>query len=233
MRKFTLFVVATALTAVFALPALARVHTNAHIFAGSVSAVGTDSITVGVLWTGPNDGSLNGQTVTLSVAPTTRIVAGKPRTVVPLSSIQTGDLVGVRAAGVGSDLTTLTALRIRVNCNCHWIGGTIIATSTNGLTVQVKRTGPYDTVLSGNPVTIGVASSTVYIQGKAKTPIQLSDLTAGESVGVVFSANGFFKSPGFDPSTATFTAKRVHVWGHGAVPGAASDASSSAQVSAT
>jgi hypothetical protein len=238
MRKFTLFLAATALTAVFALPAFAaptatQVRAHSHWFAGSVTAVGTSSITVAVLWTGPNDGALNNQSVTLTVAPTTRIVGGKPPAQVALSTIQTGDLVGVRAVGVGSDLTTLTALRIRVNCNCHWIGGTIASTSSTGLTVQVKRTGPYDRVLNGQSVTLGVSSSTIYIQGKAKTPIALSDLTVGESVGVVFSASGFFKAPGFDPSTATFTAARVHVWGHGPVPSASSDVTAIAPVSAT
>ena len=36
-------------------------------FAGSVAAVGSTSLTVNVLWTGPHDGSLNGQTLNVSV----------------------------------------------------------------------------------------------------------------------------------------------------------------------
>ena len=52
-----------------------------------------------------------------------------------------------------------------------------------------------------------------------------------EGVGVVFSANGFFKAPGFNPATATFTAKRVHVWPKRRVPPASSDASAAAGVS--
>ena len=38
-----------------------------HWFAGAVTGVGSNSLTVGVLWTGPNDGSLNGQSVTVAV----------------------------------------------------------------------------------------------------------------------------------------------------------------------
>jgi hypothetical protein len=236
MRKSVLLLAATALTAVFALPALAATpnstRTHNHWLAGSVSAVSSNSVTVGVLWTGPRDGALNGQSVTLSVDSTTSIVSGKDRTPVLLSSLQPGDLVGVRATGSGADLTTLAATRIHVYCNCHWVGGKIAAIGTSTLTVQVNRTGPFDTVLGGQSVTIGLGADTSYLQGRAKTAIQLSDLKVGESVGVVFSANGFFKAPGFDPSTATFVATRVHVWGHGPVPAASSDGSVTAQVSA-
>src|SRR5579871_3566644 len=43
----------------------------AHWFAGTVTGVGSNSLTVGVLWTGPNDGSLNGQTVTVTTTDNT------------------------------------------------------------------------------------------------------------------------------------------------------------------
>ena len=86
-------------------------------------------------------------------------------------------------------------------------------------------------MLDGTTVTLQVNPDTVYLRGPHKRRIGLGDLTQGEGVGVVFSATGFFKAPGFDPSTATFTAKRVHVWGQGSVPQASTDVSSAAQVS--
>jgi uncharacterized protein DUF5666 len=237
MRRIILMLVAGVLTAAIALPAFAAspaptatptAKAHSHWFAGSVSAVGSSSLTVGVLWTGPHDSTLNGQSVTVSVDSNTEIVSGKDKTPVPLSSIQNGDLVGVVASG--SDLSSMTALRVHVFCNCHWIGGTISSLDSSSLTVQVKKTGPYDTVLAGQAVTIGVDGKTTYILGKDKTPIQFSDLKVGEGVGVIFSANGFFKAPGFDPSKAIFTAKQVHVWGHRQVPVASTDASKAAQV---
>src|SRR5579871_3072302 len=97
-------------------------HVPVHWFAGSVSSVGSGTLTVGVLWAGPNDGSLNGQTVTVAVSDHTRIF-GPGHRPIALASIQQGQLVGVRAAG--TDLSNLTAVRVRVWCNCHWVGGTI------------------------------------------------------------------------------------------------------------
>jgi hypothetical protein len=257
MRKLIPFFLAAFVVAAFAVPAFAdgpattststttsttastttttadpSIRAHAHWFAGSVSSVGSDSLTVGVLWTRQHDDSLNGQLAAVSVNSATQITSGKDKTPISLSDIQAGDLVGVVATGSGSDLTSLTAVRIHVYCNCHWVGGTISAIGTSSVSIQVKRTGPYDTVLSGQVVPINVDSNTVFIAGKDKTPIGLSDLKVGESVGVVFSADGFFKAPGFDPTKANFTAKQIHVWGHQLVPGASSDASSSAAVSA-
>ena len=59
----------TTTTATTTTPSGAPDHKGRHLhwFAGSVSGVGDSSLTVGVLWTGPNDGSLNGQTLTLNV----------------------------------------------------------------------------------------------------------------------------------------------------------------------
>ena len=129
---------------------------------------------------------------------------------IALAQIQVGDLVAVRA--IGNDLTSLTAARIRDFCNCHWIGGTIASVGSGSFTVNVKRTGPYDTVLDNTTITLGTNALTVYLRGPHRARLGFSDLTVGEGVGVVFSANGFFKAPGFDPTTATFTAARVHVW---------------------
>jgi Domain of unknown function (DUF5666) len=250
MRKLIPFVLAALVVAAFALPALAAdpaasasltatagVGTNQHIgshshwFAGSVSSVGSNSLTVGVLWTRQHDDSLNGQLTAVAVNSDTQINSGKDKTAISLSDIQPGDLVAVVATGSGSDLTSLTATKIHVYCNCHWVGGTVSAIGSSSVTIQVSKTGPYDTVLSGQAVPINVDSNTVFISGKDKTAIALSDLKVGAGVGVVFSADGFFKAPGFDPTKANFTAKRIHVWGHRMVPLASTDASAAAGVS--
>ena len=199
-------------------------------FAGTVLAVGPSSITVGVLWTGPNAGYLNGQTVTVNAVTRTRISQGKHHRPIALASVQTNTLVGVRAVG---DPATLTARRIHVFCNCHWVGGTVNAVGPTSFSVDVKRTGPYDTVLTNTTVTLQTNQFTVYLRGRHRARIGLGDLQSGEGVGVVFAANGFFKAPGFNPTTATFTAKRAHAWAHRQVPPPATDAGSSAEVSAT
>jgi hypothetical protein len=181
-----------------------------------------------VLWTGPHDGSLNGQSTTVAVDQNTQ-VTGPGHASEQLSDIQTGDLVAVRAVGIGQDLSSLTAVQVRVYCNCHWVGGTIESVGSDSVSVEVARTGPYDTVLAGQTVTIDVNGSTQYLEGRDKSPIGLDDLSNGEKVGIVFSANGFFKAPGFDPSNATFTATRVHAWEGKQVPFASSDGSALAQ----
>ena len=130
MRKLIPFVLAALVVAAFALPALAagpgasasvsatagigatkQVKTRSHWFAGSVSSVGSSSLTVGVLWTRQHDDSLDGQVTTVAVNSDTQINSGKDKTSISLSDIQTGDLVAVVASGSGSDLTTLTATR--------------------------------------------------------------------------------------------------------------------------
>jgi len=200
-------------------------------FAGSVSAVGTGSLTLGVLWTGPHDGALNGQTLTLTVGPGARISSGSHHTPIALGQVATSELVAVRASGSSS--SQLTASAIHVYCNCHWIGGTIGSINPSGtsFTVQVSRTGPYDGVLNTQSVTIQTGANTVYLRGSHRARVAFSDLQIGQGVGVVFSASGFFKAPGFDASTATFTAARVHVWAHRQVPPPSSDAASAAQTS--
>lgn len=238
MRKFTLIAATAIVFAALPLAAVAaplssgsgtaNAKPHTHWLAGSVSAVGADSLTVGVLWTGKHDGQLNGQSVTLAVDANTEIVSGKDKTPVTLASIKPGDLVGVLATSADKTLTSLAATRIRVYCNCHWVGGTISAIGPSSISVQVARTGPYDTVLNGKPVTLQVNASTSYIRGKAKTGVGFSDLKVGDGVGVIFAASGFFKAPGFDPSTATFTAKRVHIWEKKDVPAAATDAGAAA-----
>ncbi len=130
-------------------------------------------------------------------------------------------------------MSSLTAVAIRVWCNCHWVGGTISSVGSSSLGVAVTRTGPYDTVLDNQTVTLQANEYTVYLRGRRRFRLGFSDLKVGEGVGVVFAADGFFKAPGFNPATATFTAKRVHVWGLRQVPPPSSDAGSTAQVAAS
>jgi hypothetical protein len=233
MRKYTVIAAAALVFAILPLGAVAAppggsgsqapAKAHAHWFAGSVSSVGSDSLSLTVLWTGPKDGQLNGQSVTVAVNGDTQIVSGKAKSAVPLSSIQAGDLVSLRATAADKTLASLTATHIRVWCNCHWIGGTIGSIGGSSITVHVVRTGPYDTVLKDHDTTIQVNGSTTYLRGKSKTPISFSDLKVGDGVGVIFGANGFFKAPGFNPETATFTASKVHAWQKKQVPPASSD----------
>ena len=185
-------------------------------FAGQVSGVGSTTLTVGVLWTGPHDGALNGQTLTVNVASSTRINQGPHGQPIALAQIQAGDLVAMQAAGESP--TMLTAVRIHINCNCHWISGTISGIASGSLNVQVGNTGPYDSVLKGHQVTLQANAYTVYLRGPHRRRLAFSDLKVGQHVGVIFAANGFFRAPSFNPATATFTAKRIHVWGHDPVP---------------
>jgi hypothetical protein len=201
-----------------------------HWFAGTVTAVGSNSLTVGVLWAGPNDASLGGQTVTVAVTDHTRINENKRHRPIALAEVAVGDLVAIRAAGTSP--TGLTAARIHVFCNCHWVGGTVAALGTSSFTVNVKRTGPYDTVLNNTTVTMQVNASTVYLRGRHGRRIGFSELQVGRPVAVVFAADGFFRAPGFDATKATFTAKRVRALAPHATPNAAADAAVTANVAA-
>jgi len=163
-------------------------------FAGSVVSASSSSITVDVIWPGKRGSTTSGTQVTATIDSSTRITYGKTKT-----SIDPGDLVRVIAAGSNG---SLTARRIHVDCNCHFVAGTVGTASSGSLQVQVTRTGPFDGVLKGTTVTIGLTSSTQYVGGS-------STLTSGEKVAVIFSASGFFKDPSFDPTKATFTALRV------------------------
>jgi hypothetical protein len=157
---------------------------NPEAFAGSVVSASSTSLTVNVIWS--RKGSASG-TETVGIDASTQIVYGKHQT-----SIDPGDLVRVIAANG-------TAKRIHVNCNCHFAAGTLDAISTSKLRVQVERTGPYDTVLKGNNVTFDIGSAT------------LPNLSVGDKVAVVFSADGFFKDPSFDWQNATFTVLHLRV----------------------
>ena len=166
--------------------------------------------------------------MTVAVETKTRINQGPHHRADRAREHQHGDLVAVRADG---DASSLTARRIHVFCNCHWIGGTVNSVGTTSFTVDVKRTGPYDTVLANTTVTLQTDSYTVYLRGRHRARIGLSDLKPGEGRRRGVRGGRFLPSPGFDPTKATFTAKRVHVWGARQVPPPSSDASVSAGVS--
>jgi hypothetical protein len=165
---------------------------HAHWFAGSVASAGSGSVSVDVLMTGKHDTQLKGTTVSVAIDSSTQIDYGKGQ-----SSIDSGDLVGVIATG--TDPSSLTARRIHVRCNCHFAAGKLDAISTSKLRVQIQRTGPYDGVLKGNDVTFDVGNAT------------LPNLSIGDRVAVVFSANGFFRDPSFNWQNATFTVLRLRV----------------------
>ena len=175
-------------------------------FAGAVTSASSDAVSLDVLWTGKHDTQLNGTSVRVGITSATQIVYGKGR-----SSIEPGDLIGVRVSGIGS--TELTARWIHVRCNCHFAAGTLGSVGSSSFAVNVSRTGPYDTVLRGNAVTFQVNGSTVFVQGKEKTAGAISDLKTGERVAVVFSATGFFRDPSFNWQTATLTASHVRYRG--------------------
>src|SRR3954466_9062301 len=115
MRR--LIVMAAALTLLAAVPFAAAAKKPGaaargphHHFAGAVTAIGSDSVSILVLWTGKHDGQLLNTTVTVAVSGGTALTSGKAHTPIALAGIHQGDLVGV---GVTSDkaLTSLTAVR--------------------------------------------------------------------------------------------------------------------------
>lgn len=183
------------------------VRPHAEAFAGAVTSASSSSVSLDVLMTGPHDTQLLGQTLSVAIDSSTKIVYGKGQ-----SSIETGDLVGVGA--LGSSTGTLTARRIHVDCGCHFAAGTLGSVGSSSFAVDVSRTGPYDTVLKGNAVTFQVNGSTVFVQGKDKAAGAISDLKTGEKVAVIFAASGFFKDPSFNWQTATFTATHVRYAGN-------------------
>jgi len=187
----------------------AAVRPHLGAFGGSVVSASSSSVSVAVLVTGPHDTYLEGQTVDVAIASSTKIVYGKGQ-----SSIAGGDLVRIRAVGVSSSSTTLTARQIHVDCNCHIAAGTLGSVGSSSFAVNVSRTGPFDTVLKGNAVTFQVNGSTVFVQGRSTTGGSISDLKTGEKVAVIFSSSGFFRDGRFNWQTATFTATHVRYAGN-------------------
>jgi len=208
--RWTAFGIVTAAVLALPLAALAdnppAAHAHGHFLAGSVVSAGSGQVTVDVSLTGKHDQQLDGKQVVVAVTTDTKIVYGRGQ-----SSIDPSDLVGIHATAADATLSTLTARRIRVACNCHFAAGKLTAISPGLIRVDVARTGPYDKVLNGNEVKFDVDSSTKFVEGKAKKPITIGDLSIGDTVGVIFGASGFFRDPNFNWQDATFTAKLVHL----------------------
>jgi uncharacterized protein DUF5666 len=200
----TAAVLALPFTALADNPPAAQAH--GLFLAGSIVSADSGHVTVDVLLTGKNDTHFDGTQVSVAITSATTIDYGKGQ-----SSIDPGDLVGIHATAADASLSTLTARKIHVACNCHWAAGMLTAISPGLIRVNVKRTGPYDTVLNGNEVKFGLDSTTKFVGGRDKKAISISDLSVGDTVGVTFSASGFFRDPDFKWQDATFTAKLVHL----------------------
>lgn len=213
-----------------------RLHVwdNYHWAAGSVGSVSGNSLSVQVERTGPKDGQLKGQTVTLAVDSSTAIVKGKGTTPIQLTDLQPGDRVGLVFQASGSDLTQgLTAKRIALwGENNHWAGGTVSSVGTSSIAISVLRTGPHDTQLKGQSITVAVGSSTALARGRDRTPIQLSDIKTGDRLGILFHAAS-------SDLSQNLSAIHVRDWGQkqpvpestiasGSTAAAATDASSAA-----
>jgi hypothetical protein len=181
-------------------------HARGLFLAGSVVSADSGQLTVDVSFTGKHDQQLDGKQVSVAITADTKIVYGKGQ-----SSIDPGDLVGVHATAADASLSTLTARKIHVACNCHFAAGKLTAISPGLIRVNVAKTGPFDKVLNGNEVKFDVDSSTTFVEGKDKKPIMIGDLSIGDTVGVIFGASGFFRDPNFNWQDATFTAKQVHL----------------------
>ena len=177
-------------------------HRGDRHFGGAVTAVGSDSLTVKVDRTGKKDTDLMGQTITVSVPSGTPITLGKDKTAISLSDIQVGYRAAV-AAKQDSTSGSWTADKIHAGRGNHWFAGEVQAVGSASITVSVKKTGPHDTQLKGQTLSVPVDSSTQYVLGKDKTPITLADIKAGDRVGVVVHAPGGDLSQGM-------TAVRVH-----------------------
>jgi hypothetical protein len=153
-------------------------HAHGLFLAGSIVSADSGHVTVDVLLTGKNDTHFDGTQVSIAITSATTIDYGKGQT-----SIDPGDLVGIHATAADASLSTLTARKIHVACNCHWAAGMLTAISPGLIRVNVKRTGPYDTVLNGNEVKFGLDSTTKFVEGKDKKAISISDLSVGDTVG--------------------------------------------------
>jgi len=177
----------------------------AHVWlAGTVTAVGPSSLTLTVSRTGPHDTQLNGQTLVVATAASTAVTRGKDATSITLGDVKVGDLVGISAAGDAA--SALTATRIAVREICHMASGTV--TGVNGATVTfaVDRAGKDVPQLVGQTLSVQVAPDAVIVQGKDKSPAQLSAVQTGARVTVALMAEG-------NDLTKALTADKVHIAG--------------------
>jgi hypothetical protein len=207
MRKLIALLAAALIAAVATTAALADGHSGQRYFAGEVLAVGSGSLTVKVDKTGKKDTNLNGQTLTVAVDSSTQITLGadKNKTTAQLSDLEVGYRAGVYATPSATDPTSFTAVRIAGHYGYHWFAGSVVSVGSDSIVVQVKRTGPHDTQLNGQTLTVPVSSATQYFRGKAKTTIGLGDIASGDKVGIET------QSPNGD-LTRGMTAVHVHDW---------------------
>jgi hypothetical protein len=99
-----------------------RVHAGRgdHWFAGTLTAVGSSSITVDVEKTGHHDTQLLGQTLVVPVDSATQYVLGKDKTPITLHDLTVGDRVGVVVHSPGGDLSQgMTAVRVHDHKTKH------------------------------------------------------------------------------------------------------------------
>jgi len=161
-------------------------------FGGSLTAIGSSSLTVEVDRTGRNDGGLGGRTITLAVDQNTKIMRdGKP---IQLSELVVGEHVGVTAEAVADQFT---AKSVKAGDHDVSFAGTITAVGSSSLTVEVDRTGSNSGGLGGRTLTVAVDSTTqITLNGQ---PAQLSQLAAGDRAAV--TAVGIADS---------YTARQIH-----------------------
>ena len=184
MRKLIALLVVALVAAIATTAALADGHAGQRYFAGEVIAVGSGTVTVKVDKTGKKDTALNGQTLTVAVSSSTRITLGKDKTAAQLSDLEVGYRAGVTATASAADPTSFTAVRIAGHYGYHWFAGSVVSVGSDSIVVLVKKTGPHDTQLNDQTLTVPVSSSTQYVQGKSKTPITLADVKPGDGVGI-------------------------------------------------
>lgn len=208
MRKLTT-ILAAALVAIAASATVALADggtpPTAHPIAivhlgGTITAVGSDSISLQVAKADRIGSSLVGQTVTIAVDASTRITVGKESG--SLADLKTGARAVVVATGFPGNLL---AMRIRAGkgpeAQVHAFGGAVTAVGSGSLTIEVDRTGKHDTELMGQTITVSVPDGTPITLGEDKTPIKLSDVQVGWRAGVAATQD----------SSGAWTATRVHV----------------------
>lgn len=153
-------------------------------FGGTVTAVGSDSLTIDVKRAGKRSAGLVGTSVTVRVDSSTK-VTGKG--VSQLADVKAGDRVAVVASG--DPAQGLTALAIRdvgpIAAERRWLGGTVAAVGPTSVSIAVKKAGKADRSLVGQTVTVAVTGTTQFTGKGAK---QLSDVQTDDTVAV--SATG-------------------------------------------
>ena len=191
MRRLLIFIAAALVACVAAATAVAETGKasqqctpRTYAFAGSVTAIGSNSITVQVDKSYGHDEGLSGHSVTVNVNASTRIQRdGKE---IQLSDLVQGEHVAVSATGCRGEgpNQTFTAKLIRAGDRELSLGGSVVSVGTSSLTVEVDHKGPATdaatAALVGKQLTVAVTSATkITRDGK---PIQLSDLVTGEHV---------------------------------------------------